>query len=530
VCQNLEAKRTLCRRTNARLTSSEKQLKEAHMSWSTELCALWAKPMLGVIDPTAYDSAWVARVPRHDDVDVPAFPSALEWLLANQHADGSWGASLEYHHDRLASTLRAALTLAHWQLRQGHSRWQDRIDAAVVAIGRHGALLSRDPYELVGFELIVPTLLNEARALGLALRFDAFQSVYRMREEKLARMPPELVYAPATTLAFSAEFLGSKLDAAKMRQVLDAQGSVSCSPSATAFYLVAAPGDPAAEAYLATVLERSGGAAPAVGFIDVFEHAWVLYSATLLWPEPDDRPPGTGAAVEHLRRELLTKRGAAYAGHFVATDLDDTAMVARVLSWAKVPWGLEILRVFEEAEHFRCYAHERNPSVSGHVHLVEALTHAPESGERARMLAKARAFLARSRVSETFWFDKWHASPYYPTAHAVLALTEDDALVGGAVRWMIETQRPDGSWGHYEAGTAEETAYALQALAVHRRQGGAVDADILARGAAFLERSPERRARRYAPLWIGKTLYTPAVVVHASVLAALALAEAQTAA
>jgi halimadienyl-diphosphate synthase len=142
------------------------------------------------------------------------------------------------------------------------------------------------------------------------------------------------------------------------------------------------------------------------------------------------------------------------------------------------------------------------------------------------MLAKARAFLDRARVEGTFWFDKWHASPYYTTGHAILALEHAPALVDGAVRWMVETQRPDGSWGHYETGTAEETAYCVQALAQHRRRGGAFDAGVLARGVAFLEASPERIARRYAPLWIGKTLYTPPVVVHAAVLGALALAEA----
>src|ERR1700761_1927830 len=82
--------------------------------FKNELYALLTEPMLGTVDATAYDTAWVARVPDRDDDSRPAFPSALEWLLAHQLPDGSWGASLEYHHDRLQSTLRAALTLAHW--------------------------------------------------------------------------------------------------------------------------------------------------------------------------------------------------------------------------------------------------------------------------------------------------------------------------------------------------------------------------------------------------------------------------------
>ena len=41
---------------------------------------------------------------------------------------------------------------------------------------------------------------------------------------------------------------------------------------------------------------------------------------------------------------------------------------------------------------------------------------------------------------------------------------------------------------------------------------------VLARGVVFLERSPERLARRYTPLWIGKTLYTLRVMGWLSIV------------
>jgi hypothetical protein len=74
-------------------------------------------------------------------------------------------------------------------------------------------------------------------------------------------------------------------------------------------------------------------------------------------------------------------------------------------------------------------------------------------------------------------------------------------------------------------GTAEETALSLQALLAYRRRGGHFDDGLLARGAAYLETSRERRTLNYAPLWIGKTLYTPTHVVHSTVLSALAMYE-----
>lgn len=47
------------------------------------------------------------------------------------------------------------------------------------------------------------------------------------------------------------------------------------------------------------------------------------------------------------------------------------------------------------------------------------------------------------------------------------------------VQWVIQTQRDDGSWGYYDKGTAEETAYCLQALILYRKRVGPVPGSIL---------------------------------------------------
>ncbi len=98
-------------------------------------------------------------------------------------------------------------------------------------------------------------------------------------------------------------------------------------------------------------------------------------------------------------------------------------------------------------------------------------------------------------------------------------------MAADALYWIANTQNPDGSWGYYQFGTAEETAYCLQALLAYRRDGGDVDPGLLERGAAYLADSPERKTLNYKPLWIGKSLYTPTYVVHSAVLSALALYE-----
>jgi hypothetical protein len=133
---------------------------------------------------------------------------------------------------------------------------------------------------------------------------------------------------------------------------------------------------------------------------------------------------------------------------------------------------------------------------------------------------KILRFLRRAQILQLFWFDKWHASPYYPTSHAVIACAGyDDDLVDDAVYWILETQNQDGSWGCYMP-TAEETAYCLQALVSWKRHGGQVPGDALKRGATWLADHTEPS---YAPLWIGKCLYCPVRVVRSAILSTLML-------
>jgi halimadienyl-diphosphate synthase len=470
----------------------------------------------------------VARVPDLKHPRRPAFPRALDWLLQHQQADGSWGVRLKYHHDRVLSTLAAMLTLSYWQEQFETDTWSSRLEAARQSIWNHVQGLHRDPYDLIGFELIVPTLLEDARRQGLTLPYASFGEVVRTCEAKLKLIPPELIYTRNVSTIFSAEFLGDRLDVSRVNGLQDDNGSIASSPSATAYYLLKDPRNRAARDYLARVLDGHDGAAPAVDPIDVFEAAWVLFSAAQVWPDASQLAFEIGPHVDVLIEEFRRKNGAGYNSYFAVPDLDGTSMVFRVLNWVGIDPDPALLAQFEEDDHFRCFPFERNPSISAHVHLLDALRAAPEFPRRRRMIGKVLDFLGRSRTLQTFWFDKWHASPYYTTAHAIIALREHRYLAEEAAYWMINTQNKDGSWGYYDEGTAEETAYCLQALVSYQRGGAACEqiASAIRRGAEYLASSIERRACAYTPLWIGKSLYTPTWVVHAAVLSALALAEA----
>jgi len=179
---------------------------------------------------------------------------------------------------------------------------------------------------------------------------------------------------------------------------------------------------------------------------------------------------------------------------------------------------------YEDDQQFRSNALKANVSISTNVHTLAALRQAGFQIENPSV-QKVLRFLKQSQTLNAFWFDKWHASPYYATCHAIIAAAGyANDLVTSAVEWIVNTQNEDGSWGFY-ASSAEETAYCLQALAIWKRQGSSneeISTVILKRGATWLM---EHINNPYPWLWIGKSLYCPELIVESAILSALMLVE-----
>lgn len=75
----------------------------------------------GETSPSAYDTAWIARIPSNDDLTKPQFPSTLSWILENQNEDGSWGEPRFFLlYDRLVCTLACILALKTWSSGEDH--------------------------------------------------------------------------------------------------------------------------------------------------------------------------------------------------------------------------------------------------------------------------------------------------------------------------------------------------------------------------------------------------------------------------
>lgn len=64
---------------------------------------------------SAYDTAWVARVPALDGSPGPQFPKSLQWIVDHQLPDGDWGEpALFLVFDRTCSTLACIIALQIW--------------------------------------------------------------------------------------------------------------------------------------------------------------------------------------------------------------------------------------------------------------------------------------------------------------------------------------------------------------------------------------------------------------------------------
>ena len=239
-----------------------------------------------------------------------------------------------------------------------------------------------------------------------------------------------MLYSPQATVPHSLEFVGfDELDRAAIAQLRLANGSIHSSPAATAFCEIAGAGSAAGQDYLSSTLEYYQGTVPTLAPFESFEIIWALLHLYLA----EDLE-----TLLQVARPLLDRiksgwgsEGIGLAQGFPA-DFDNTAaayMLLTALSHAPDP---AVLKKYEEEDHFRCYPFERNISLDVHIHLVMTLRQVPDFPGRDDMLLKAINVLSRY-LELDFITDKWHVSPYYSTAHAVIALS-------GLADHLIENQ------------------------------------------------------------------------------------------
>lgn len=476
----------------------------------------------GKMSSTAYDTAWVARL---GEFDWELSNKALNWLCEHQLHDGSWGAEHPfYYHDRVICTLSAMIALTH---RGRREKDRKQIEKGLLALEHitSGATkgLQADPNgATVGFEMIAPTLVAEAEKLGIIQQQGEriLGRLSRMRVKKMEKLAGYKINRFVTP-AFSAEMAG--LDGKAILEIdnlQEANGSVANSPSATAYFAMhLKSNDPTAMAYIRKWSSVNGGA-PNVAPFDIFEPAWVLWNLQLASSWNTETVALFQPHLDYLHKHWSDNVGIGHASEYTPKDSDDSGLVFELLLRFNREANFKAILSYEESEYFRCFALEANPSISANIHVLGALRQAGFTREHPS-IQKVLNFLRSMQDTTGFLLDKWHVSPYYTTSHTIIACHGyDDTLCSKAVEWILKSQNEDGSWGLYKPN-AEETAYAIQALVIWRRSGKDVPSQCINLGLDWLD---QHANSPYEPLWIGKGLYCPELVVRSAILSAQYLA------
>lgn len=477
----------------------------------------------GRMGTTAYDTAWVSRL---FEIDADMANHALKWVNEHQLSDGSWGAEFPvYYHDRIVSTLAAMIVLSR-RGRRAFDRVQ--VDKGLQALEQ---LTSNATHHLstdingatIGFELIAPTLVAEAEKLGIIRQQGdrILGKISKLRKIKLEKLSGYKISRYLST-ALSAEMAGTdSLDLLDPWNLQESNGSVGNSPAATAhFVLNVHLGDENALAYLRSVLVDGG--APFVAPFEVFERLWILWNLNIANLLTETNSSLSKPHLDYLAKHWKPSKGIGFSAAYSTEDGDDTGLAYDLLTGFGYNLDMEAVLTFEEKDHFRCFQLEANPSLDSNIHILGALRRAGCDAAHP-LVHKAIGFIRQHQTPKGFWFDKWNVSPYYTTSHAVIFCQGfDDEMCKKAVDWIVSTQRSNGGWGYYGVATAEETAYCLQALGIWRRRTGRVPSIRVEHGRRWLIQNSEPP---YPPLWIGKSLYCPELLVQSVVLSALALSQ-----
>ncbi|KAJ9485074.1 hypothetical protein VN97_g8290 [Penicillium thymicola] len=510
---------------------------------------------LGFMSPAVYDTAWVSMIQKPVDGHTAwLFPESFEYILSNQLEDGSW-IMYASQIDGILNTAASLLSLKrHFtsplQISTiSQESLAERIDRATRAL--HAIL---DEWDVdatvhVGFEVLVPALLGYLEIEGIVLSFPGRDRLFAVRDQKLARFKPELLYMPVQTTALHSleAFIGLiEFDRVRHHKI---NGSFMASPSSTSAVLMhASEWDDECEEYLHHVIQsasgnRSGGV-PSAFPSTTFEITWTL--STLIKNGFDLDPkllPSIQKAQTYLHDALVMDKGTVGFTPHVCADADDTSKAILVLQMLQKHVSLEpMLKAFEADHHFKTYPHERDPSFSANCNVLLALLYAENVSQYAAQIEKATRFLhMHFRETDLKVRDKWNLSPFYSWMLMTEAIArlhllfqssqllflkepfEQDLvdLLRDMTISVLRQQNQTGSWGF--RNSKEEAAYAVLILTY------AVDFEFpeiprhlirraIHDGCSFLRSNTVLGSEH---LWVEKVTYESEMLSQAYTLAAL---------
>lgn len=465
------------------------------------------KRLEGIVSNDAYNTAWIGLVPDKNNLQQPQWPEALAALRVMQLPDGGWGAPKVYHpHERTLCTLAAVCALSTWQEQPSDAQ---RIEQGIEALHLYAHELPQLPFELVGYELTLPRLVQLLSRFNLKLPQTSWNHILKVGELKQNLIGSlEIEPGKPRTWWFNIEMLPAERLTQLNDAILNHHGSIVTAVAPTAAYLRAqrlhGKDSPRAANYIARVLGIGQGGASFAWPVEHFEQLWMLDQFKRVG-FPAEHPVIWAAVHRLLKSWLLPPKGFSSSAAFPVADGDDTSVAYDLFRWVGLTPSPEPLLAFWDTNHFRTYRKERTASVTVNLHMLSALRY-PHQNMFTELAALVIEWL-RPQLHESYNFaDKWHFSPIYVASHAVEIMIDwDKPLAKKSLDFLLSQQQSDGGWGCCGHSTIEETNHAIIGLLAAYQRGLVKNKRPLQFAAHFLYQN--RRKHANERLWIGKTLF-----------------------
>jgi len=222
------------------------------------------------VTPSPYDTAWVAMVPLPGSgLQGPCFPQCVQWIMQNQHGNGSWGIN-EFVQSAnkyiLLSTLACVIALKKWNVGPEH------IKRGLQFISRNFSIVMDAQIATpIGFNITFPSMLSLAIGMGLEFHVNETHigSILHLRDMELNRLAGEESCGKEAYLAYVAGGLVNMLDWNKVKKYKRENGSLFNSPAATAAALVHNYDDKGLQ-YLNLLVSTFDGAVPSAYPLDIY--------------------------------------------------------------------------------------------------------------------------------------------------------------------------------------------------------------------------------------------------------------------
>nr|QWV53995.1 kaurene synthase-like 4 [Chamaecyparis formosensis] len=280
----------------------------------------------GEIGPSAYDTAWLARIPAIDGSRNPQFPQTLKWITDNQLRDGSWGQENVFLvSDRILNTLACVISLTIWNTSKTH------VQRGLDFIRRHAKRMMEETQgdgTSKMFEMVFTEMLNESKSLGLDVNEDDFNKISGRREANMNTISVERLHLVPTGVLYYLEGVQDVVDWKVILNLQSNDGSFLCSPASTACVYLHT-GDKKCLQFLTTLLSKFKDHAPCVHPVDICERLRAVDNVERLGIDRYFQME-IKQTLDYVFRHW-DKRGVGFGRESVVPDIDCTATGLRLL-------------------------------------------------------------------------------------------------------------------------------------------------------------------------------------------------------